>query len=291
MQSIGFLSSVAEDQFGDDLFGAFREGLKDFHYEDGKNVTIIPKWAGGDYHQLKPLADDLVQQDVDVIATVGGLISAQAAVNATRKIPIVFVVGYNPARLMFRPRVRGLPANATGISLSTTETVPDRLAKLRLLIGNKVKVAVLLHPYDDPDPIVFNEEKKQAKKAKLQVFLDDQGLEKAFKDALGSGAGGLLVCADPYFTSQRDTIVKLAQKYNLPTAYPFRAYPDTGGLVSFGPSLRATYHEAGQYVAKILSGKKPSVKKLTADDYEHVVNKATATALGLKIPKKLRKRA
>ena len=294
MRKIGFLNSGSASKFSE-LFDVFQQNLKDSGFEHGKNVQIVPKWANGDYDKLEPFAVDLVDEPVDVIAATGGLISALAAVRATRRIPIVFAGGYSPARVAFRRGIKGPPANATGFSLSTTETVKDRRDELHKFLKKKFKTAMLLHLYNNPTPTyVYDHELKQAANASLEVVDDSAGLDQAFQDAVSKGARALLVCADPYFTTQRAKIIALAKQYSLPTAYPFRHYADDGGLLSFGPSLRKTYRGVGDYVANILKGTPISnlpVKAAKISEFETVINGTTAVELGLKIPKMMRKHA
>src|SRR5262245_25038953 len=126
MKTIGFLNSGSPSPFAK-FFKVFKEGLQDHGYVEGENVDIVPKWAEGDYDLLKQQAADLVERGVDVIAATGGIVVAQQAVNATAKIPIVFLGGVDPAEIEFTKGIKGPPSNATAVDTSTTRSVPERL--------------------------------------------------------------------------------------------------------------------------------------------------------------------
>jgi putative ABC transport system substrate-binding protein len=287
---IGFLSSGSENGFSN-FIGAFHEGLESSGYVDGQNVSIVFRWADGNYETLPQLAADLVRQRVDLIATTGGVVSAQAAMRAANEIPVLFVSGYDPEKMEFREKEIGRGSNATGVNLHTTESVPERLALLRQLVPNAGKVAVLLRPGTD----VYKRETEEAEKASL-LIVEASG-EGEFRSAFASAkdqADAMLVCADPSFTNHRKKLVALAEEYGLPTAYALRAYVEAGGLMSYGPDLHDAYRHVGEYAGKILAGSSPDalgVRMNSLSDFELVINGKTAAALGLTIPTDLQQRA
>jgi putative ABC transport system substrate-binding protein len=247
-------------------------------------VEIISRWAEGNYGILQRQAAELVARGVDVIAATGGLVAAQEAVRATDKIPIVFLGGVHPAQVEFIKGTKGPPPNATGVDTSTTDSVPERLARLRRLAPDATKVAVLLRC----GTFVFEREKEQAAKASLEVVeaSNEHEYEPAFALAVKNGADALIVCADPSFTNLRKKLVALAKNFELPTAYSFRADPEAGGLMSYGPSLRKAYRQIGDYTGKILNGALPSelpVQVMQISDFEEVINSGTAKTLGLQL--------
>lgn len=281
MKVIGFLNSASKAPAFDKYVRALHEGLKEGGYAHGENVKIEFNWADGKYADLDKQAADLVKRNVDLIVATGGAVAAQAAVKATKTIPILFVSGSDPIKAGLLKH-----NNATGVHVFTTESVSKRVALLRQLAPKAGKVAVLLRPGTH----VFAREKEQAKKERLMVVLasDENDLDKAFGEAVKKGAGALLVCANPYFTSRHKKIVALAKKYNLPTAYPWREYAEDGGLMSFGPNLSDTYRQIGVYAGMILKGIRPHalhVQKAKTNDFELVVNRQAAKALNLAIPK------
>jgi len=284
MKTIGFLNSASKKNFKA-FSEAFRQGLQDAGYAAPGDVKIIERWAEGDYHRLPKLAKELVNSNVDVIATTGGTVAAHAAMKATKKHPILFVSGYHAKKAGLVKR----GGNATGLSMHTTESLPKRLAAVRQMLPGAKKVAILLRP---SKAFVYAREKEHAKKAKLVVVeaRTDKELGKAFASAVKQGAGALIVCADPHFTTHRKKIVALAAAHKLPTAYPWREYVHDGGLMSFGPSLTDAYRQVGQYAGEILNGSKPHTLRVhmkKVSDFELVVNAKTARALGLAVPQKL----
>jgi putative tryptophan/tyrosine transport system substrate-binding protein len=282
MKVIGFLNSASDDIAFAKHVEAFRNGLKENGYVDGQNVQVISRWAEGDYASLPKLAADLVNSQVDLIATTGGTVSALAALKVTKTLPVLFVSGFDPGKaglLKF--------GNATGVNVSTTQSVPERAQLLRQLVPKAAKIADLLRP----KTFVYEREKEQAKKAKLIVVEAKSGeddLRQAFANAVKQGAGALMVCADPYFTSQYQQIVALAREFSLPTAFAWRQYVEDGGLMSFGPRLSDAYFQIGAYAGLILKGIKPGalrVQEPKADEFELVVNGKTARTLNVEIPK------
>jgi len=283
MKSIGFLNSGSPTPFIRYL-EVFRQGLEDTGHVEGQNVEIIQRWAEGDYDALDRQAIELVDRGVDLIAATGGIVSAQAAIRATDTIPIVFLGGVDPFQVQFVNGTFGPPPNATGVDTSTTDSVPERLARLRKLVPNLTKIATLLRP----GTFVFEREKEQATKASLEIVeaSDDSEYEPAFALAVKNGADALIVCADPSFTNSRKKLVALAKQYKLPTASSFRAFPEDGGFMSFGPSLRKAYRQVGENCGKILNGVEPSempVQVIPISDFEEVVNDNTARELGLQL--------
>ena len=280
MRVIGFLNSAAKGAHFDAHVAAFRAGLKETGCIEGKDVKIVYRWADGKYTDLPKLAADLVKRRVDVIATTGGTVSAQAAVKATKTIPVLFVSGFDPGKSGL---MKG--ANSKGVHVATTESVSKRLAMLRKLVPGARKVAVLLRP----GTYVYKREKEYAKKAGLIVVqAREQGdFAKAFASAVKKGASALIVCADPFFTSHRKKLIALAAAHHLPAAYPWREYADEGGLLSFGPNLMQAYRDVGVHAGNIIrkyEHRGQRVKKNKVSDFELVINGKTAAALNLAIP-------
>jgi putative ABC transport system substrate-binding protein len=282
MKTIGFLSSASDDGAFKKHVAAFRAGLKQSGYVDRRNVNVIFKWAAGDYGSLPTLVDQLVDAKVDLIATTGGAVAALAAVKATRKIPMLFISGFDPKKAGLLKN-----GNATGVNVFSTASEPERLSRLRQLAPQAKDVAVLLRP----GTFVSKEEKKVATKEGLIVVEARQGedeIRAAFNRAIKKGAGGIIVCANPYFTSQYKKITKIAKECKLPSAYVWRQFPEDGGLMSYGPILSDAYSQIGEYAGAILDGGSPRslpVKTYGIKDFKLVVNGTTAKALKLTIPK------
>ncbi len=286
MKKLGYLSSASDDQAFKPHKDAFIAGLQQAGYTPGQNVDIAWKFAGGDYPKLQTLANELVQAQVDVIATVGGAVSAWYAVEATHTIPVTFISGYDAKKLDILKY-----GNATGVNLATTESEKDRLGHLKQLAGDNRTYAVLLRQ----GTAVYEQEVIVAQQAGL-VAVSVSGnpsrneIQGAFNNAQQQGANGIIVCADPSFTSQYKTIVQLEKQFNWPAGYSWRQYPEDGGLMSFGPILSQAFTTVGIYSGRILTSGDPGgsgTPIVTLDpkkDYVLVVNKARADHFGFSIP-------
>ena len=287
MKTIGFLNSAPRGPHYDQHVAAFQAGLNEAGCVEGRDVKIISRWAQGKYADLPKLAADLVKRKVDVLATTGGTVSALAAIRATKTIPIIFVSGFDP-------RKAGLlkSGNAEGVNVFTTESGRKRLALLRQLTPKAKKAAVLLRP----GTYVYRREKEEAKKVGLIVVeaCEQADFAPAYAAAVKKGAGAIIVCADPYFTSHRKKLIALAAKYRLPAAYPWREYVEEGGLMSFGPNLADAYRHVGQKAGNIIQGYtkgRKQIKKHKTSEFELVINAKTAGQFGLTIPEAWGKRA
>jgi ABC-type uncharacterized transport system substrate-binding protein len=300
---IGFLNSASEAAFTR-FVEAFRLGLNDERYVEGRNVAIEYRWAEGRYDRLEEYAADLVRRRVALIAATGGIQSARAAKAATSTIPLLFISGADPVRAGLVASINRPGGNATGVNVATSEMVAKRLQLLRELAPTVSTVAMLVNSisYTTEFEQKFTREmelKETAAAARAvglkPLVLDaanKSDLEAALDPALKNGAQALFVSADPFFTNLREQIVALAARHGLPAVYPWRQYAVAGGLMSYGPSITEVYRQIGRYAGRILKGSKPSdlpVQIPTAFDL--VINLKTAKALGLKVPPPLSARA
>jgi len=280
---------------------AFRDGLKEAGFVEGRNVRIEYRWADGDDQKVNILAADLVARRVAVIAATGGLRAAQAVQEATSTIPALFISGFNPVQVGLVASINRPGRNLTGVSLDTTEMVPKRLELLNELMpsGGKIVMLVSLDAVaGSPRSYLSHSEEKLAEThgaialrirspQKFDEELDDE-LAKAVRD----GVRGLVVGADPFFTTRRGSIVALAAKHKLAALYPLRPYVEAGGLASYGPNLVDAYHQIGIYAGRILKGAKPDeLPVVFPRKWDLVLNLKTAKALGLVIPLQVRARA
>jgi putative ABC transport system substrate-binding protein len=267
---------------------AFRKGLSETGYVEGKNITIEYRWAEGRDDRLPALAVDLVGRKVDVIATAGGPSPTRAAKAVTSTIPIVFIsadpIGDGLVASL------GLPGgNVTGVSILAVELNPKRLQLLSELAPQARTIALLVNPNNPQTKRVVHDVEEAARTKGLQVPVmkarTGSEIDTAFANLAQLQAGALLIQADPIFTNLRKAIVTLASRYAVPAMYPLREFCTSGGLISYGASLAGSYRLAGTYVGKILNGAKPAdlpVQQPTK--FELVVNLNTAKALGLTIP-------
>jgi putative ABC transport system substrate-binding protein len=292
MPVIGILGAASA---GANVAG-FRQGLSETGYVEGQNVTIEYRWAAGQYDRLPALAAELVRHNVDVIATMGGTVSALAAKDATSTIPIVFSTG--------DPVERGLVAslarpggNLTGVSIVLTELMPKRLDLLSQLVPQAGVIALLVNPNNAivAEPMIRNvQEAARAKGVRLHIL--KAGAESEIEAGLASlvqlQAGALVVGPDPLFDNRSEQLVAMVARYAVPTIYYWRDFAAAGGLISYGPSRAYPVRQQGVYAGKILKGAKPAdlpVEQLTR--FELVINLKTATALGLTVPSSILARA
>jgi len=273
---------------------ALRQGLSETGYVEGQNLAIEYRWAKGRYEQLPALAADLVGRKVDVIAALSTP-AALAAKNATSTIPIVFAV----ADAVASGFVAGLArpgGNLTGVSILIVELLPKRLELLTELVPQARVIALLVNPNNpNTEPMIREvQEAARAKGVRLHILkaVAPEELETAFASLVQLQAGGLVVGTDPFFSSRRAQLVALAASHTVPAIYEYREFVDTGGLISYGPSITGATRKVGIYAGKILKGANPAdlpVEQPTT--LELVVNLNTAKALGLTVPPSILARA
>jgi putative ABC transport system substrate-binding protein len=271
------------------LVAAFRAGLEEHGYVEGRNVIIEYRWAEGQYDRLPALADDLVRRKVSVIAATGGTVSARAAKEATTTVPIVFLGGANPVGDGLVNSFSRPGGNITGVSTYTSDLAPKRIQLLRDLMPGVKRVVILTNP-DNFSGNDLQDIEAAARRAGLQTInlraRTEGEFESVFMEATNQRAEALLVSSDPFFTSRRDKIIQLAALHKLPTGYAWREYVKDGGLISYGTTLAGSYRQVGQYVGQVLRGAKPAdlpVKNPT--EFLLTLNLTTAKKLGLPIPR------
>jgi putative ABC transport system substrate-binding protein len=296
MPVIGFLSGVSPGPYTP-FVAAFRDGLSEAGYIEGKNLTIEYRWAEGRYDRLPELAADLVSHKVDLIlATGGGPSTALAAKRATSTVPIVFVTGTDPVEDGLITSLARPGGNVTGVSMMFVEMTPKRLEVLSEVVPKAKVVAMLVNPKNANAERVMNEMRDAARAKVMQLHIvkasSESEIETAFSALLRLQVGGLVVANDAFFTSRRAQLVALTGRHAVPAIYEGREFVDAGGLISYGTSLTAVYHQLGSYAGKILDGVKPAdlpVQQPTT--FELVVNLKTAKALGLTVPPSILARA
>jgi putative ABC transport system substrate-binding protein len=266
----------------------FREGLNEEGYAEGQNVVIEYRWGNGDPAALPTFATELVQRQVAVIVTGGGLASAKAAKAATTTIPIVFITGLDPAENGFVASLNRPGGNATGIALYVREIDSKRLELLRKLVGSSMKIAFLMNSDSTnlgPGAKKQLEDEKIWASQNTDLVLDaqsDQQIAASFDAAAKQGIGALLVESDPFFNARRNQLVALTAAYGLAAGFQQREFADAGALMSYGPSDPESYRQAGRYAGRILKGANPAeMPVLTPEKLELVINLKTAKKLGI----------
>jgi putative tryptophan/tyrosine transport system substrate-binding protein len=267
---------------------AFRTGLSELGYLEGRNITIEYRWAENQYERLPALAMDLVRRGVTVIAATGGAASARAAKTATSTIPIVFAVGSDPVDAGLVASLNRPGGNVTGVSFLTDALAAKRVSLLREVMAQPGIIAVLMNP-QGPDAERQSKELPSAAQAIGQSIeivnaSTETEIETAFAAISRSRAAALVVAADPFFNDQRERIVALATQLGLPAIYESRSFVAAGGLMSYGASIADAYRQAGVYVGQILKGEKPAeLPVLQATKFEFVINLKTAKALSIEL--------
>ena len=294
MARIGRLSPLSAASDMPNL-GAFRKGLRDLGWVEGKDFALETRFADGKTERLPELAAQLVREGVDVILA-GSTPGVLAAKRATSTIPIVMVTTGDPVGGGLVASLAHPGANVTGVTALAQVLSVKRLELLKETVSGATRLAVLANPtspYTEP----FLKERDSAAHAlglQLQVVEvhDPAKLEQAFAAMARERAGALLVLTDVMFINQRRRIVELAAKSRLPAIYPEREFVSAGGLMFYGASLVDMYARAAAHVDKILKGAKPAdlpVEQPTK--LELVINLKTAKALGRTIPSSVLARA
>jgi putative tryptophan/tyrosine transport system substrate-binding protein len=286
---IGFLSfRSANDSAGSEA--AFREGLSEIGYSEGRSVHIAFRWAEGQRDRLPVLAADLVDNlHVAVIAATGGALTALAAKAATKNIPIVFTYGADPIKAGIVASLNRPEENITGITWFGGDLAGKRLALLHDIVPNISTIGLLTDPSDPDESSQRADVQGVASRLNLKLVVMNASTEREIDVAFATFAqqqiGAVVLGSDPFLVSRRVQILGLAARHAIPAIYSNREYVTGGGLVSYGNCVLEAYRHAGLYVGRILRGAKPSdlpVERLTK--FEFVINLTTAKALGLTVP-------
>ncbi|MBI3917023.1 MAG: ABC transporter substrate-binding protein, partial [Betaproteobacteria bacterium] len=284
VRRIGFLSSGSPSGVAAWL-QAFRAGLRDLGWVEGKNISIEYRYAEGNRGRIPDLAADLVRLKVDVIvaALVG---DARAARRATRTIPIVMAGATDPVGFGLIESLARPGGNVTGLTQMNIELNGKRLELLKEMVPKLSRVAVLWNPQGRFGQLAWKELQLPARQLGVQLHslevrsADD--FDQAFEDAVSARAGAIFFTASPVFGSNLKRIAGLAAKSRLPSTYLWSEFAEAGGLVTYGPDRDDLYQRAATFVDKILKGAKPGdlpVEQPTK--FELVINMKTARALGL----------
>jgi putative ABC transport system substrate-binding protein len=285
MPVVGFLDAGSAAERTQQV-AAFRKGLAEVGYKEGQNVTLEFRWAEGQYGRFGELAADLVRRRVSVIVTPGSATAALAAKAATTTIPIVFGAGGDPVKEGLVASLNRPGGNATGVNFFTVEVVAKRMQLLRELVPAANRVAVLVNPTDPEGYQTLHD--VQAAAGGQQILVREVATGRDIDTALASlareKADALFVAPGTFFNTRRVQLAVLTARYALPAAYPVRAYPEAGGLMSYGTDILDAFRQVGVYSAHILKGAKPAdLPVLQSTKFELVINLNTARALGLDV--------
>ena len=295
MPVVGYLTSLARND-RPNLAEAFRRGLSETGYVEGRNVAIEYRFAGNQHDRLPELAADLVRRGVAVIAATGGGNSTLAAKESTTTIPIVFVTGGDPVQDGFVASLNRPGGNVTGINWFGTQLGAKALGLLHELVPNAAVIALMVNPKLRESARTQTNSQEAARTLGLQLIVlkpsAPSEIDTAFATLRQRRAGALLVGGDPFFSGRRQQIVALAARDAIPAMYVNREFVDEGGLMSYGNDIADGYRRAGIHVGRILKGASPSDLPVDqATKFEFVINLKTAKALGLEVPPMLLARA
>jgi putative tryptophan/tyrosine transport system substrate-binding protein len=284
---IGFLGSGSVSGWAH-FVAAFRQGLGEAGYHEGRNVALEFRWGEGQGGRLPALAGELVPRAAVILASVG-IVATRAAQAATRTVPVVFVMGGDPVKLGVVASLNRPGANVTGVSFLLNVLAAKRIELLRAMVPTGDGIGLLFNP-DNPNAESDAAAAETAARALGQrthlvhVRTGDE-FESAFARLAEQGVGGLFVGSDPLFVSRRDRLVALAARHRIPANYDRREMTDAGGLFSYGTNFADAHRLAGAYVGRILRGEKPAdLPILQPTKFELVINLKTAKSLGLNVP-------
>jgi putative ABC transport system substrate-binding protein len=290
---IGFLGSTSPKSHGA-FVDAFRDGLRERGYVEGKNVVIEYRWAESDYGRLPALAADLVRLNVDLILTHGSP-GGRAAKAATTTIPIVVaitgdVVATGLVQSLARPG-----GNLTGLSFFFPELNAKRLEMLKEALPSLKRVAVLMNDTNPGNVVTFEAMTQTGRTVGIEIVQilarNPNDFDGAFAQIVRSRCEAVVVYEDALFVAQVTRLAGLAQRHRLPSV-GFREYADAGGLLGFGVNFPDVWRRAAGFVDRIFKGAKPSELPIEqAGKFDTVVNLRTAKALRLAIQPKVLLRA
>jgi putative ABC transport system substrate-binding protein len=286
---IGVLNAISSVGRAREL-AAFRQGLNEGGYIEGRNVTIEYRSADGQYEQLPVLAADLVRRRVTAISALGAP-AAVAAKASTTTIPIVFEVGADPVQMGLLAGLSRPGGNITGVVNSNLEVGPKKLQLLHELVPTATIIGLLVNPANPNNEIRSKDMQAAARTLGVEVDVlrasTERDIDEVFASLVQARVGALVINPDPLFSGRREQLVALTVRYAMPAIYN-REFAAAGGLIGYGVNLTDVYRLVGIYTGRILAGAKPAdlpVQQSTR--VELVINLKMAKTLGLSIPEKL----
>jgi putative ABC transport system substrate-binding protein len=287
MPVIGFLDTRSSDGMTSRL-ASFRQGLKEVGIVEGENVMVIYRWAEDRVDRLPDMARELVQQ-ATVIVTTGGPPSAFAAKEATTKIPIVFLVGDDPVRLGLVSSLARPGGNLTGINMLANELEAKRLQLLHQLVPQARRIVVLVNPASMSNTErTLRDIEPAARTIGLRLQVLKAWIEEGFAWSEREKPDALFVGATAFLNIRRVQLVQLAAFHHLPATYGQREAAESGGLMSYGPSILEGYRQLGVYAGRVLKGAKPAELPVEqSTKFELVINNTTARMFGITVPPSL----
>jgi putative ABC transport system substrate-binding protein len=293
---IGYLGAESPERFASRLT-AFKRGLAETNYAEGRNVAIEYRWANGDNARLPELAAELVARKVTVLVAPGSAAAALAAKKATSTIPIVFEAGIDPVEAGLVPSMNRPGGNVTGVTSLNTGLGPKRLQLLRELVPDLASLALLVNPTNPKNAEQMIDDVQVAAHAQRLQFqmvraATESDLAVVFENLARQRVDGLVVTNDTFFVHRAKEVAQFALRHRIPAVHQSPEFVAAGGLVSYGGSYEESHRLAGIYAGRILRGDKPAnlpVQRVSKMDLS--VNLKTAKALGLIVPQSVLSRA
>jgi len=292
---VGFLNSQSARDYQRQL-AAFRDALAEAGYVDGQNVNIEYRWADNHTDRLPAMMAELLNKKASVIAATSTP-AALAAKAAGTKIPIVFETAFDPIELGLVTNLNRPGENITGVMQLNSLVTPKRLELLHELVPNATVVGLLVN---STNPALADTETNEAMSAAKSFGItlhvlnasSEGDFEGTFTKLTELGAGGLVISADPLFSSRSARLGEIAARHAMPAVFENRSFAAAGGLASYGGNLIDSYRLTGTYVARILKGEKPAdLPVQQGTKLELFINAKSAKALGITVPLPLTGRA
>jgi putative tryptophan/tyrosine transport system substrate-binding protein len=282
---IGILNPTSGGGVWLPLEAAFRKGLSDTGYTEGRNLRIESRWADGQYDRLPALADELIQRGVAAIAAFTTP-AVQAAKAATATIPIVFTTISDPVQIGFVASLNHPGGNLTGVTILSVEVGPKSLELLHSAVPSAKSMALLINPKNPNAAAQSKNLQMAAQRLGLQLHIlnaiTPSDFDAAFAKVHELKASALMIAQDVMFNTQTAKLAELALRYAIPAIYPTRDFAEAGGMMSYGTDLRDEYRQAGIYTGRILRGEKPAdLPVIQASKFELIINLKTAKTIGL----------
>jgi putative ABC transport system substrate-binding protein len=295
MPVIGVLGATTAHGYAAQL-AAFRRGLNEAGFLEGRDVAIEYRWAEDQYERLPELAADLVRRQVAVIATIGGNAASMAAKAATRTIPIVFHGSVDPVEAGFVASLNRPGGNLTGVVTLNIDTGQKRVELIHELVPAASTIGLILNPTNAVAEAQTKDLQAAARTLGLKLHVLQASTEAEFEPAFAAlkqlRAGGLVIGTDGFLVSRSEQLAALTLRHALPAIFQYRAFVEAGGLMSYGGSVTDSYRLSGIYTGRILKGEKPAdLPVQQATKVELIINLKTAKALGLTVPLPLLGRA
>ncbi len=274
---------------------AFRKGMLELGYEDGRNVRLEWRSANGQPDLMREMAQVLARQNVDVIVS-SSPTTTEALLKATRTTPIVMATSDDPVAAGFVRSLARPDSNVTGLTANGIEQIPRYLELLMKAIPGLLRIAALMNPTNAIYASCRARLEAAARASRLRLVVADattpQEIDRAFSELESQRIGALVVMSDGLFYTERKSIAELADRFRLPAIYPHQGYSDAGGLMSYAPNLDYNYYRAAAFVDRILRGANPAELPVEQPaNHELIVNRNAAKAIGLNLPVELVKRA